>query len=235
MIETDILIVGGGFVGLSLALAMVDSGHRIIVLDQKAAPSASETKVTGAVIAVSPASADFLTDLGVWSRIPATPYVGMQVFDGTGTGDVSFDAMEIGRQNLGYIAAQADINRALVQALSERSNIDLRWSQNWTDLELVDTRSTLDRSALDRSALDRSRLVLESGEEIETTLLVGADGGSSRIREEVGLKSIGWDYQQNAVVCLARLEKLTIKLRASGLQPTGRLHCYHCRHQTRWL
>ena len=203
---TDVLIVGAGFVGLACACALQDAGLRVRVIDQKAAPpampiSSPPVKVeahrltggpSGNVIAVSPASMQFLSDMGTWELIdPAciTPYKRMEVFDGTGAGAISFHAREAGLPLLGYILDQQALIVALVQRAAQLPHITLAWQQPWQELIREETGY---------------RLLMSNGQQITTQLLIGADGSASTIREAVGLRKAGWHYGQDAIVCVAQ-------------------------------
>ena len=206
---TDLLIVGAGFVGLACACAMQDAGLKVRVIDQKAAPPSmpsrsSPVKVaahrltggpSGNVIAVSPASTQFLTDIGAWELIePAyiTPYEQMEVVDGTGAGAISFHAGEAGLPLLGYIVDQQALIAALVQRATQLPHITLAWQQPWQELIREEAGY---------------RLLMADGQQLTTPLLIGADGSSSTIREAVGLSKAGWHYGQDAIVCVAQSGK----------------------------
>ncbi len=205
--ETDVLIVGGSFVGLSLAAALSKSQLKVTVLDIKPAPGEVEASVASRVddkshlttaananvIAVSPASHAFLKRTGAWERLHplhAVPYSSMYVADGEGTGEVSFSAEEEGLTCLGHIVDQSALARALFEVVAA-SNAEMIWQQEWSAIEKVS---------------DGYRVILPDGE-IQADLLVGADGGASPVREAVGLKTYGWEYNQRAVVAIANLEQ----------------------------
>ncbi len=203
---TDVLIVGAGFVGIACACAMQGSGLRVGVIDQKAAPSSMPFSrpsakvegrrltggISGNVISVSPASMQFLTDIGAWEHIDPlyiTPYQQMEVFDGTGAGAISFHAEDAGIPVLGYILDQQALLVALAQRATHLPHITLGWQQVWQKL-------TQDETGY--------RLLMSDGRKIATQLLIGADGSSSKIREAVGLKKSFRHYGQDAIVCVAQ-------------------------------
>lgn len=213
MDEADVLIVGGGFVGLALAAALDGGGWRVTLLDKGERPDGDreqdgaavkrQVKRTGAslatdysanVIAVSPWSQRFLADLGAWQRLPAdavTPFAAMQVYDGTGTGAIAFHAEEEGMQQLGYIVPQPALRAALCQGLEETGAVRLLWGRDW--LQAVQQEQGY-------------RMTLAEGD-IFARLLVAADGAASDLRDLAGLKSIGWDYAQQALVCIAQTDE----------------------------
>ncbi|MDC0068449.1 FAD-dependent monooxygenase [Gammaproteobacteria bacterium] len=172
---TDLVIIGAGFVGMSFALAAYKQGFGAEVYDKGVAPVLPKT-ATSQVIAVNPASAEFLSGIGVWNLIPdrfVTRYDQMSVFDGQGSGSISFTAEEGGLPCLGYIVDQVALRVAMNEcALSQ--GLEVKWT------ETVDI------------------------DELQTDLLVAADGAHSATREKLGLKKIGYSYDQRATVCVAQ-------------------------------
>ena len=100
MTHPDILIVGAGVAGLSLATALGREGFRVTVIDGAKRPPAPTADRAIAdwdlrVSALTPASIGFLEKLGAWSAIPVDRtgcYTGMKVWDGHGSGRIGFDA-----------------------------------------------------------------------------------------------------------------------------------------------
>lgn len=178
MADADISVVGAGFVGLSLAIAAAQRGFNVEVVDQKAAP-VMPNQDSSNVIAVNPASAEFLKQLGVWDLVPGKfrpAYDSMQVIDGTGTGQINFTAAEAGLPELGYIVNQGALLAALAARAVEANGVKLAWQQS-----------------VDPAAID-------------SPLVVGADGRHSKIREAFGLRQLNYSYDQSATVCLATFE-----------------------------
>ena len=170
----EIVVVGAGFIGMSFALAASIQGFDVEVYDKAAAPVLPGGN-TSQVIAVSPASAAFLLELGVWDRIPAkfvTRYDRMSVFDGEGSGSISFSAEEGGLPCLGYIVDQVALKVAMHECALAHE-LDVRWGH----------------------AVDI--------DELQTDLLVAADGAHSVTRGKLGLKKLGYSYNQTATVCVA--------------------------------
>jgi 2-octaprenylphenol hydroxylase len=175
----DITVAGAGFVGLSFAIAASQRGFDVAVYDRKKRP-VIPTALSSNVIAVNPASSAFLEDIGAWQKMAdefVTPYSAMSVFDGTGSGAISFTAQEADLQFLGHIVDQG----ALLAALAETGEAQDRLALHW-------------ETEADFSPGD-------------VPLLVGADGVHSKIREAVGLKTVGFEYNQSATVCIARMEE----------------------------
>lgn len=174
----DITVIGAGFVGMAFAIAAARHGFEVSVHDQKPEP-VMPADASANVIAVNPASRQFLEDLGAWLLVPEThrtPYSAMQVVDGTGTGSIHFDATDAGLPELGHIVNQAALLAALGRVADRSENITMNW-QNTID---ADTAGGL---------------------------LVAADGAHSKTREALGIRKISWPYDQTATVCLAQFEQ----------------------------
>ena len=171
---SEVVVIGAGFIGMSFALAAHRQGFDVEVYDKAAAPVLPEA-TTSQVIAVNPASAEFLESIGVWNLIPyrfVTQYDQMSVFDGQGTGSISFTSEEAALPCLGYIVDQIALRVAMSECAMSQG-LSVRWA------ETVDI------------------------DELQRDLLVAADGAHSATREKLGLKKMGYSYDQKATVCVA--------------------------------
>ncbi|HJE29715.1 MAG TPA: NAD(P)-binding protein, partial [Pseudomonas nitrititolerans] len=107
--QADLIIVGAGMVGSTLALALQDAGLKIVLIDAgplQAQPFAAEDAFEPRVSALSAASQRILERVGAWSGIAgrrASPYGEMQVWDGSGTGHIHFTAASVHAEVLGHI------------------------------------------------------------------------------------------------------------------------------------
>lgn len=196
--QFDLIVVGAGMVGASLARALADMPLRVALLDgiqlnEPLSARATDSGYDPRVSALSAASENILTRLDAWSRIdPAyrSPYRHMCVWDGTGTGQVSFDAAAIGENRLGHIIENWRVQQAVLESLGQ------------TDVQLLGGRQV---SGLTREA-DLWTLQLADGERLKAPLVVAADGARSRLRELAGFAMREWDYLHHAVVTTVRTE-----------------------------
>lgn len=202
VLEVDVAIVGGGLVGAALALALdplplkvaVLEGQSLKARENAARPVESVADVDPRVSAITEASRQFLEDLGVWNRLPPRRVEGyrqMVVWDGEGTGEIVFHAADLHVPQLGHILENGLLSNALYDAISERETIQI--------LDGVPAKSLRQRSS-------KSVLTLGDGRQIHAGLVVGADGGQSKVRQWTGLPVREWDYQQQAIVCTVRTE-----------------------------
>ena len=123
--HADIIIVGAGMVGSALALALKDSGLDILLVDGAALeprPFEPAAPFEPRVSALSAASRNLLQGLGAWPGIQArrcSPYAHMQVWDGSGTGQIRFSAASVHAEVLGHIVENRVVQDALLDCLRD--------------------------------------------------------------------------------------------------------------------
>lgn len=190
-----ILIIGGGPVGLTLA-ALLGSApgaerYRVYVIESGAAPRWDPLQVDLRVYALSRASQQILDGLGAWRDIEtarACAYERMQVWQGDtpdGLAALRFDCADIGEPDLGHIVEDALLKHVLAQRLATLPGVSLRAGE-----AVVSVTRTPDAVSVG----------LGSGESIEGSLIVAADGAESAVRDKLGLSVLRRSYRQQAVV-----------------------------------
>jgi 2-octaprenylphenol hydroxylase len=185
--QFDIVIVGAGIAGLTLAALLAKGRHadalNITVIDAAKRPEFSAgDDVSLRVSAIANGSAELLDSVGAWSSIHearVSPYEHMCVWDENDGPDsgaaLRFDAAEFAVPQLGFIVENVLVQHALLQVLDD-CDVELRFE---TKIESMP----------------------------EADLLVGADGARSFVRELVGIETNKWPYQQTAVVTHLRTEQ----------------------------
>jgi 2-octaprenylphenol hydroxylase len=190
--DYDILIVGGGMVGASLALALSQTNLFRIGLIEALPPKpllnddAFELRVS----ALTAASEHFFKQLGIWSSLsPArvSAFADMHVWE-VEDSFIHFEAADLGQASLGHIIE----NRHLQSVL-------------WESCRLSGAITLL--SPAKPTHYEPHTLTLDTGERITAELIVAADGGQSPIRQWAGLEVRGWDYQQHGLVCNVTTEQ----------------------------
>lgn len=122
----DIIVAGGGMVGLALANALSGSGLRIAVLEQRSPTQAPEGVLR--VSALNIASERLLQQLGVWPQVlaqGAAPCRGMAVWEADSFGRIAFDAADYGHLHLGHIVENQTVQMALWQRAGQDKGITL--------------------------------------------------------------------------------------------------------------
>jgi len=196
--DADVIIAGGGFVGMSLALALARLGLAVIVIDPVAAAIALTERFDGRVSALSYASLRMFRALGVWDALAlhAQPIEQILVTD-AGLGrpaspfSLHFDGGEIGGP-LGVIAENRAIRYALYGAVAATAQIRVIAPASVTAL-------TTDGPAI--------TVRLSTGEALTARLAVAADGRDSRARDEMGIGIVAWDYPQAGIVATVHHER----------------------------
>lgn len=187
--DADIVVVGAGIVGASLALALARAGWRVSLVEaQPPSPWQADQAPDLRVYALAQASADLLRELGLWPELRRRrmhAYRSMRVWDAGAAGELCFDASDIARPELGWICEQAPLQDVLWNALQSESNVE------------VNCPATVESIELDDAAV---RLRLSDGRRLRSRLLLAADGARSPTRAALGIESDEHDYQQRAVV-----------------------------------
>lgn len=191
--EFDVLIVGGGLVGASLAAALKSSGLSLALVEGLAAEFSHEGW-DPRIYAITPGNVDFLKQCGSWQRQDMSrvqPVEAMRVF-GDDASELEFSAYEIGAPQLTFILENRLMQEALWDAIREQDNLTVFNPARCKSL------------AFD---LDAARLTLEDGRELRAKLVVGADGRDSWVRKQAGMDEAPTPYQQHGVVANFRCEK----------------------------
>ena len=191
----DVVIVGGGMVGATLACALGDTSLRVAVLEPHPAQTEwDEKEYDIRVSAITRATQRVFEAVGAWPGMQARrvcAYQQMHVWDATGSGQINFDAADIGEPDLGHIIENRVILAALLERMGQFENISLYCPASVTQMQR-DERGV--------------QLELADGQSLQAQLVVGADGANSWVREQAGIDTIGWPYQQTAVVATITTE-----------------------------
>ena len=197
--QADVLVCGGGMVGLTLGLALAQGGLKTVIAD--AAPPAAllDPAFDGRVSALAFASVRMLTALGVWDRLTpdAQPIREILVTDGAAGRPASpfslhFDAAEVGADSLGHIAENRHIRGALYDAVGRAANLTL--------LAPASVKSVVAEGG-------GAVVTLADGSRIAASLAVAADGRDSPLRAQAGINVIGWSYPQTGIVATVEHER----------------------------
>ena len=198
-ISFDVVIVGAGMVGLSLALGLEEKKFKVAVIDSAGlAYSYDEEGDEGTVSAINDRSQNFLSELGIWQSIMSKKfgvYREMKVWPANSKLSLDISSEEMSLDNLGYIIENNLIKHYLVNAIRD-SNVTI-----------------FEATKIDRICKKSEKiwqLVLSSGKSFSTSLIVGADGTNSYIRKLFNFEMFSRDYKQNALVTNVRLESLTL-------------------------
>jgi len=187
----DLIILGGGLVGMTLALAAAKEGITAHVVDKATPEGLTADGVDGRASAISTASWNLFTNIGLADRLAplGCPIDAIAVTDGMKPGRIDFRP-EPHEGSLGRMYANRDLRLALFEAASDRSSgpdAPIAW---YTGAEAVKR----ERGPHGVSVTLKDGRVLTGG------LLVAAEGRQSPTRDEVGFSLAKWDYRHRAMV-----------------------------------
>lgn len=207
--EHDIVIIGGGLVGASLAIALAPTGLNIAMVE--ATPAGAMPEVFDERnLSCAEATVNGLQRLGVWSLLKA-PTGAIQRIHISRNGDfgqVRFDARSYGRECFGQVVVARDLGEALEQRLSALGVTRYRPAR------FIATRLEHGHRAV--------VVEMEGGQHTLTAkLLVGADGTQSAVREALAISADTFDYGQDLFVCRMRSSKAPDGTAWERLGPEG--------------
>jgi len=194
--EFDILIAGGGMVGLAVALALLQGDAsdqcKITVVDAGKRPAFSPgQEVSLRVSAIASGTASQLASLGAWDSIAEArvcPYRDMKVWDATGSVEgpetLRFDAADFAVPQLGFIVENILIQDALLSLL-DAANVSINFETRIRSVQKCGNRYVVEYG---------------NGETMKPELLIGADGASSFVRNSAGITVRSWQFPQTALV-----------------------------------
>lgn len=189
----DVLIVGGGLAGLALACALRASRLKIALVENHPPAPANggqsgwDSGWDSRIYAISPANADFLREIGAWKHFDArriTAIHAMQIV-GDGGAQLEFSAYEAGVGELGWTLESSLMAAELWQSVKRQSNLTLFCPAAPRTLAI---------------GADAAQLTLADGQILSASLLVGADGRDSWVREHGGLEASNIPYGEMGVV-----------------------------------
>ncbi len=184
--KRDLIILGGGLVGMTLALAAARQGITSHVVDKADPADLTAEGVDGRASAISTASWNLFTNIGLADRLEplGCPIAAIAVTDGMKPGRIDFKPEEH-QGSLGRMYANRDIRLALFEAAAAEPAI------TW--------HSRAEAIVRDRTS-HGVKVTLANGELLEGSLLVGAEGRQSPTRQEAGVPIASWDYHHRAIV-----------------------------------
>uniref|UniRef100_A0A7N8YPC5 Ubiquinone biosynthesis monooxygenase COQ6, mitochondrial n=1 Tax=Mastacembelus armatus TaxID=205130 RepID=A0A7N8YPC5_9TELE len=207
----DVIISGGGMVGSAMACSLgMDPnllGKKILLLEagnKKVIDKVPETYSTR-VSSISPGSATLLSGIGAWEQITkmrCKPYKKMQVWDACSDALITFDKENL-EDEMAYIVENDIVVAALTKQLDSLSdNVQVKYRSKVVQY-------TWPMSHLATDSIPWVQVTLASGETLQTKLLIGADGPNSMVRQELGIPTVKWNYDQSAVVAVLHLSEPT--------------------------
>jgi len=187
----DVIIVGGGLVGASLACALAPLGLRVALIEAVAFRAASQPSYDDRTLALSASSCRILEAIGLWPALQpgATAIREIHVRELDRPGHVVMDPADLGLDRFGHVVEARAFGAAIAAALPRLEQFDFLCPASVAGLEIDQDTAVVEFHDGDRTM------------RIEGTLLVGADGAQSFIRDALGIETERHDYGQTALIC----------------------------------
>ena len=216
----DVMIVGGGIVGLTLAALLSKNNLSVAVIESKTINAADNT-ITARVSAIHLTAVRLFQYLECWDLLAKTaraPLQAIHIWDYTQKTQLQFDAREMGEKNLGFIVNNNAIVDMLYRHLKKQSVVDFYCPHSPASIERSHQNIVL---------------TLNDERKLSAQLLVGADGAHSWVRSHMTARVHTRPYYQNAIIAviqsaLPHHHCAYQKFLPSGPEALLPLHdCYH--------
>jgi 2-octaprenyl-6-methoxyphenol hydroxylase len=190
MDRADVIILGGGLVGLTLAAALDSSGLTAILVDPADPDTRLDATFDGRTSAVSSSSKRMLDTIGVSDFFPVkgNPIRAIRASDGLAPGGLTFEPGEDG-EPLGWMHENRHLRAALRARAEAGKHLWLMWKAKAADIQR-DTHGVM--------------VSLTDGRKLFAPLLVAAEGRNSPTREAAGIRVARWKYDHAAIVSVLR-------------------------------
>ncbi|MDF7676630.1 FAD-dependent monooxygenase [Neisseriaceae bacterium ESL0693] len=190
--DFDVIILGGGLVGATLALVLRQQQKRVLLIEKKWPQtdlSLLAQNWDARIYALNPANQALLAALGVWSPERAQAVTRMDVRGDQG-GRIEFNAADLGVPCLNHMIENRYLLAGLWHAML-KAGVVIRESQ-------ASALTTTTQAAV---------LTLADGDRLSAALVVGADGAHSWLRQQLGIKVNASSYQQQGLVANFKTQK----------------------------
>ncbi len=209
MKQFDFTIIGGGMVGSAAAVGLAKLGYKVAVVESAVPkPFAASQSVDLRVSAISKGSVDLLEQLGAWQGVMsrrACPYRRLATWEAEEC-RIEFSANELELDWLGYMVENRVIQLALMEQFDDYPEITL----------FADER--MRHFSQDAEGVT---VVLESGMELRSRTLIGADGSNSQVRQQAKIGVTAWDYRQHCMLIHVETELPQQDITWQWFTPTG--------------
>ncbi len=209
----DLIIVGGGMVGASLACALGNQKLRVAIIEAVPYQAESQPSYDDRAIALSFGTHKIFDGIGVWQYLAThvTPIKHIHVSEQGAFGVTRLHHSDEGVPALGYVTTARNIGQALISQLQTLKNVDLISPAQLTDLHIDDNNVTI--------TVDKGKKVLN----IAGKLLVAADGGQSTTRQLLGISAAKTDYHQSAIIANVSCQQPHQNIAFERFTPNGPL------------
>lgn len=206
-IEKDIIIIGGGMVGLACAAALAHLNLTVAIIEGNP-PSPITDDYDLRVSAINPANINFFVELGIWPQLQKhrlSAYEAMHIW--VDRSKLDFSAAEANLPELGFIIENNIMQHVLYEHVADQKNIAMYCPAKPTDIQID----------------EKVMLTLNNGLRIHAKLIIGADGHQSWLKKQIMPKELVRSYDHSALVAHIHTEKMHEKTAWQHFLPTGPL------------
>lgn len=211
MKQVQAIVVGGGCIGLSVALGLANLGKKVLLIDAGKPAQVDSEEFALRVSAISKASQVLFEKLGIWQGIQAqrlAAYTNMDVRDKDSIGRIHFASNELDLSELGHIVENEVIRQALIAQCEKNDNLEILFETPYSSIHQTD---------------EQVLVTLASGEPVMAELLIACDGANSAIRSQFKMPITFWDYDHHAIVATVKSQVPHVNTARQVFLPTGPL------------
>jgi len=208
IVETDVLVVGGGLAGSALGAALAGTGVSAVVVDRADPKILKNQKLDGRVTAIAFATKRMFDAMGVWGAMQkdAAPIEDIRIVDGASPLILHYDHREVGDDPLGWMVENGTLRRALLDGAARGQGIRYLAPESIVRLERGETGVEAQ---------------LGGGQVLRARLAVAADGRDSETRDAAGIRCTRWSYGQTAIVLVVEHEAPQDFVAVEHFRPAG--------------
>ncbi|TDJ35459.1 MAG: 2-octaprenyl-6-methoxyphenyl hydroxylase [Gammaproteobacteria bacterium] len=193
----DVIIVGGGLVGASLACALSGHGLRLAGIEAATFKRRSKSTYDDRSLSLAWGSRQIFETLGIWQRLgdAPEPIHRIEISQRGRFGRARLDRSDHGVDALGYVVEARILGAAVLDQVESLDDLEMFCPASMEELTVGDDAAEVSVIEGDQTRVLRGRVV------------VGADGAGSRVRERLGIGARTLDYAQSAVIANVTPEK----------------------------
>lgn len=237
--EQQVLIAGGGHVGLSFALLLAHHGIASTLLEKnsypKIAPDADEKRshyLDSRNTALSRRTVQIYQEIGLWSELQshACRIDAVQISEQGSFGRAQLNKAEEKVESFGQVMENAWLGRKLLLAAQNEplitliDNADVTAVEQETDsVTLTFNNSDANDHASDRTSVSTSVSTDKGPQQLKGSVLVACDGRDSTVRQLLNIGTTDYDYQQSAIVGVVETDKPHEHIAIERFSPAGPL------------
>jgi 2-octaprenyl-6-methoxyphenol hydroxylase len=222
-LDADLIIVGGGIVGATLACGLIELDLRVILIEAKPIATGLANRRAYALTLLT---GEIFQSLGVWDWIAPriTAFQKIRLSDGDYPGVVFFRPEDLHRKVVGYVGEHYVLLQAIYDRLAQAQNTRLICPAEVLEVQYRLDRATVKIRRTDLGKASETDLENPSQAQIQqlrTALVVAADGSQSPLRQAAQISTHGWKYWQSCLGFTVRTEKSHENVAYERFWPTG--------------